>query len=108
MPLSEKDKKQIEKLFKSSDEYKNYVKAKEVVKADSELWRQINIYRKQRMELQQTASGDEIYERIEAFENNYSELLSKESAREYLDAELALCRMIQELGLLIVDAVEFE
>ncbi|MCQ2517149.1 MAG: YlbF family regulator [Lachnospiraceae bacterium] len=104
----EKEKKQIVKIIKGSDEFKAYVAAKEAAKADIDLWRQINAYRNQRTELYARSNGDEIYEKTDSFESSYAFLYANPVAKAYLDAELAVCRMVQELGFAVVEALGFE
>ncbi len=88
--------------------YQEYLKAKEEVKKDKERWETLQQYRKKRYEMQQLADGDELYERVEAFEREEQQYRTNPTVAAFLDAELALCRMMQEIFLSMVDSLDFE
>ena len=45
---------------------------------------------------------------MDAFEREYRELKTDKRVVEFLNAELAFCRMMQEVNLYIVEAMQFE
>ena len=45
---------------------------------------------------------------MDAFERDYREWKKDSRVMAFLDAELAFCRMMQDINLRIVDAVDFE
>ena len=97
----------VEKL-KDTSEYKNYVRQKEKVKAHPELKAQIDEYRKMVFEVQSLADENEIYDKMEQFENEYAEFGEDPLVNDFLEAELALCRLVQEIEEVITDALNFE
>lgn len=88
--------------------YQEYLQAKEEAKKDPELWKSLQEYRKKRYEMQQLADGYELYKRLEAFEGEEQQYRTDVRAAAFLDAELALCRMMQEIFLTMVDSLDFE
>lgn len=94
--------------LKMTETYQKYCIAKECAKKDEELWRQLCDYRKKSYEFQTMTSPEEMFDRVDAFEREYSEWKNNPKVSEFLDAELALCRMLQEIKLSIVEAMQFE
>jgi len=94
--------------LQKSDEYCNYADAKAKAKEDPILWQQICEYRRKRYEFQNLTSPEELFDRVDAFERDYREWKKDSRVTAFLDAELAFCRMMQDINLRIVDAVDFE
>ncbi len=92
----------------NSSEYRRYCEVKTSVKSDSELWQQLCNYRRKRYEFQNLTSPEELFDRVDAFEREYREWKKNPLVVEFLDAELAFCRMMQESNMRIVEAMQFE
>lgn len=88
--------------------YRKYVETKEAVKQDERLWQSLQIYRQKRHELQQQSGADELYEKLDEIEREERKFRSDARVAAFLDAELALCRMMQEIFLTMVDSLDFE
>ena len=88
--------------------YQEYLDAKEALKQDKERWETLQQYRKKRYEIQQLAGGDELYERTESFVLEEQQYRMNPQVAAFLDAELALCRMMQELNARIIGSLNFE
>lgn len=97
----------IEKM-KDTPEYRNYVREKERVKAHPELKAQIDEYRKMIFEVQSLTNEDEIYDKMEQFEREYADFGEEPMVSDFLEAELELCRLVQEIEEVITDALDFE
>lgn len=90
--------------FKCTDAYRNYQEQKQRVAEIPGLVEKINHFRRNRFEIQQY-SGDDLFERIDIFENEYQAFEEEPVVREYLAAELEICRRIQELSSAVIEAV---
>lgn len=88
--------------------YQEYLRAKNELKQDKERWETLQQYRKKRYEIQQLAGGEELYERMETFVLEEQQYRMNPKVAAFLDAELALCRMMQEIFLSMVDSLDFE
>lgn len=88
--------------------YREYDRAKKVMKENEALWEELCSFRKRRYEFQMLSSTDELFERTEALEKQEEALRQNKDAAAFLDAELALCRMMQDIFLSMVDSVDFE
>lgn len=94
--------------MQKTEEYRNYCEIKALVKEDPALWQQICDYRRKRYEFQNLTSPEELFDRVDAFERDYREWKKDKRVTDFLDAELALCRMMQEANMHIVEAMQFE
>lgn len=95
----------INKLLDTS-EYKEYALQKEKVKQYPELKEQIDAYRAKNFEMQ--TSKDMVFEKIEAFEEEYRDFRENPLVDDFLAAELAFCRLLQKNNAWIIDAIDFE
>ena len=85
--------------------YKDKLKA---LKKDEELYKKVNEYRNKRFELQKNLNPDELYDQSDRLEREYAFLYDNPVSAGYLDAEVALCRMIQDISMKITQSVDFE
>lgn len=92
--------------IRATEEYREYERQKERVRHYPELKAQIDEYRRQNFEMQ--TSGDNVFERMEQFEREYEGFRENPVVSDFLAAELAFCRMMQELNIQITEALDFE
>ncbi|MBR3040705.1 MAG: YlbF family regulator [Lachnospiraceae bacterium] len=88
--------------------YKNFIEKKRILKLDEGLWNQVGEYRRKKFEMQALLNGDEMFNRTESFEEEYRWLLSDTRVSEFLDAELAVCRLLQKISTSLIMAIDFE
>lgn len=89
-------------------EYREYCRTKESAKQDPKLWEEIMNYRLRVHEFQTSHGSDELFDRTASFEQEFAEWKKDKRVTEFLDAELALCRLIQEAFIAVVDDIGFE
>lgn len=94
--------------IRKSDIYKEYSLQKEKLKKQPELFAQVGEYRQKNFALQTSAQGDDLLERLDAFEKEYEEFRANPLVDDFLRAELAFCRMIQEVNVWITAELDFE
>ena len=99
---------QLVDAIQSSDIYKEYRKQSELVDLSGNLREKINEYRARNFELQNSSREEDILDKMEAFEREYEKFRENPLVEEYLSAELAFCRMIQEIEIRLAEAVDFE
>ena len=92
--------------IKESEVYNKYVQQLSEVKKNPELKKQIDEFRSRNFALQN--SEDIALDKMEAFEQEYANFREIPLVSEFLAAELAFCRMMQEINLRITDAMQFE
>lgn len=77
-----------------------------VVKEQPELKRQIDDFRTRNFELQ--TSKDTNFDKIDQFTRENEAFRENPLVSDFLAAELAFCRMMQEIGLYVTDQMRFE
>ncbi|MBQ3105577.1 MAG: YlbF family regulator [Lachnospiraceae bacterium] len=99
--------KQFISVLMDSKEFKRYEYQKEKIKKNPQLREQINSFRQQRLEFQ-TYEGEDLFEKIDEFEAAHENFKGKPAVREYLNAELEVCRMVQHIYHVIAEAVDVD
>ncbi|MCM1386060.1 MAG: YlbF family regulator [Bacillus sp. (in: Bacteria)] len=94
--------------IRKSDIYKEYNLQKEKLKKQPDLFARVAEYRQKNFDLQANAQGDDLFERLDAFEKEYEEFRANPLVDDFLRAELAFCRMIQEVNVWITAQLDFE
>jgi cell fate (sporulation/competence/biofilm development) regulator YlbF (YheA/YmcA/DUF963 family) len=88
--------------------YRTYCRERERIKQDPELYARVNAYRQATFELQNYTDQEQLFDRMEAYEKEYENFRENPVVEGFLQAELAFCRMMQELNILILDHLDFE
>ncbi|MBO5094871.1 MAG: YlbF family regulator [Lachnospiraceae bacterium] len=94
-----------EKL-KQTKEYRLYEIKRDRAREFPGLQEEINAYRTKNYLLQQ--SGEELFDRIDEFEREYEQFRANPVVEEYLQAELAVCRMLQDIYTQIAEAIDLD
>lgn len=99
--------RELSDILIESDIYKRYLRAKEELSRDAELMSKVMEYRKKNF-YAQNGTGDNRIEEIRRISGEYYETLSNNRVKEFLDAELILCRAIQGINNIIVDKLDLD
>lgn len=94
--------------IRETDVYKSYTMQLARLKKNPELYKQVNDYRKLNFEMQNAVQVEDLFDKMDYFEREYKEFRENVIVDDFLKAELALCRMMQEINALIVDGLNFE
>lgn len=93
--------------IKDSEEYVNYKMAKQTINLNPEIKSQIDEFEKaryeQQIEVMQTGKQDE--EKMKKVQNLYGELIQKEEAKKYFDAEFKFNILLGDVNKIISEAV---
>ena len=94
--------------IKSSDEFKNYKKYKELVKTNTEVNEKIKKFESLRYEVQISAMQglETSKEKEKELQEVYTELLEKENVKEYFDAEFKFNILLADVNKIIGEAVK--
>lgn len=101
----------IEKLVsavKQTDIYATYSFQVKKIQRYPDLMEQINAYREENFMLQSNFEGDELFDKMEEFNSKYEQFLENPVVNDYLSAETALCRMMQEINTNIIEGLDFQ
>lgn len=91
--------------IQESTEYQNLQKVEAEVSSTPGLAEKIKEFCWKNYELQNSGEED-LYDRMEAFENEYREFRTDPVVNEYLEQELKMCRILQAINARITNAVE--
>lgn len=94
--------------IKSSPEYTRYQDISARVHEQPELERQMNQFRRENFEAQNATGIWDLYERMDKLEKDYEDFRRRPLVREFLAAELALCRQLQNINLSIIRNIDFD
>ena len=94
--------------LKKSKTFQRYKDKYNALKKDEELLNKTKEYQKKRYELQRNSNADELYDKSDSLEREYAFLYENPVSRDYLYAEVAVCRMVQEICLKITQVVDIE
>lgn len=92
--------------IRNTDAYLEYQRQLAYVKEQPELKRQIDDFRTRNFELQ--TSKDTSFDKIDQFTRENEAFRENPLVSDFLAAELAFCRMMQEIGLYVTDQMRFE
>lgn len=87
-------------------EYQTYMIEKDRIKQNSDLKEEVDAYRKKNFEMQSNINIT--FEEMELFEKEHAELTEQPEVSDFLEAEMAFCRMMQEIHIQITEAIEFD
>lgn len=90
----------------NSDAYREYDLQRNRVNQYPDLKAQIDDYRCRNYEMQ--TSNDNAFDKIDQFEREYAGFRENPLVSDFLAAELAFCRMMQDINIRITEAVNFE
>lgn len=91
-----------------STEYKHYQDIRGRVHELPELEQRIHAFRKKSYETQNYGDEWDLYERVDSLEREGAEFRKDPLVNEYLDAELAICRLFQRINLELVRNMNFD
>lgn len=97
---------QLITVITESEVYCEYLTQLERVKEQPGLKEQIDDFRKRNYILQ--TGGDADFDKIKQFEKENEDFRENPYVSDFLAAELAFCRMIQDINVRVVGAVRFE
>lgn len=98
--------KQLTEAVLESEEYREYDLQRNRVNQYPELKAKIDEYRERNFRLQ--TSEENALDKLEQFEREYSGFRENPLVSDFLAAELAFCRMMQDINLRLTEALHFE
>lgn len=104
----EKCTKELVDAILESREYQDFLKIKEKVSGDPELRKKINAFRKHNFEVQNSAEVLDMYDEIDKMYKEYEEFRKNILVDEFLKRELRVCRMIQQVSVELISAVDLD
>ena len=100
--------KQLVQAIQESQEYQEFCEVREQLRRQPELRDRMNEMRRMNFELQSTAPSEELYRELNSIWKEFREFRKNPLADEFLKAELAMCRMLQQINNEITSAVDLD
>lgn len=97
---------QMVQAIRNTDAYMEYRRQLGRIKEQPELKKQIDDFRTRNFELQ--TSKDTNFDKIDQFTRENEAFRENPLVSDFLAAEWAFCRMMQEIGLYVTDQMKFE
>lgn len=91
-----------------SREYKDYQDVRKRVHGQPDLEQKIHAFRKKSYEVQNLTDEKALYARVDELEQEGSEFRKDPLVNEYLNAELAICRLFQRINWDLVSSMDFD
>lgn len=99
---------QLAQAVKESEVYREYRRQSERVDNACDMREKIDEYRVRNFELQNSVQTEDLLDKLDDFEREYEKFREDPLVEEFLDAELAFCRMMQEIDVKLAEAMDFE
>lgn len=90
------------------DIYKEYKKQEAILKNNPELLQRVRKFRADNFRLQNESGKEALLQNAQQLSRESAELRRNPEVNAYLDAELALCRLLQKVCKGIVDGIEMD
>lgn len=100
--------KKFAAYIQESDTYQEYLFQREKLKKQPELYEKVNEYRQRNFDLQNESDSEDLFDRMEEFEREYAKFRENPMVEDFLRAELAFCRMMQDIDVLLTAEIDFE
>lgn len=100
--------KALIRVIQDSREYRAFCRAKNKVSGMPELKKQIDAYRTQVYRLQYEGDVETLYDRVQEFNTEHAQFRRDPLVNEYLNSELAVCRMLQKVAAGLADALDLD
>ena len=91
---------------KDSEEYRTYKKQEEILSRNPELWQRVDQFRSNNFKLQNEANRDELFSVVGQLSRESKELRRIPEVNAFLDAELALCKLLQRICRSLTEGID--
>lgn len=104
--LTELSRYGVEAL-QATPEYAEYQRLRALVAEDPHLLARVKELMDKNFKLHQSDST-ELFELMDALTNEYEDVINNELACDFMEAEVVLCRLVQELSYRVLDGLELD
>ena len=99
--------KHVVDIFKSTVEYNDYKNLLEKMKENGDIYERVKEFRRKNFLIQQSDSGDYV-DLMDALTNEYEDVISQELVSDFMEAEAAFCKLIQDFNANVTEELEFD
>ena len=94
--------------FKESPEYVEFQKQNEILKQKPELKKRVDAFGGDNYRVQNECGSDNLFDVVEQMGKESAELRRHPEVNAYLDAELALCKMMQKICVKLAEGIDMD
>lgn len=104
----EEKAKELAELIYNSQDYKNYLSCREVLRKDTELYQKANEFRRKNFLLQVEEDADKLYDEVGRLKDEYASVHRDMRVTEFLQSEDFLCRTLQQIDKILLEKLDFD
>lgn len=93
--------------IRQSNEYKRYQEARQKLHEDPDLERAVHEFRKRNYQIQNSGNID-LFNEVDHLDWENSQMIKNPVVEEYMAAEIAYCRVVQEINWRLIEGMDFE
>lgn len=97
----------LAECIRDSQIYKNYRVQVEKIEKQPGMLDKINEFRRRNFELQSVEPSESMLDKVEAFNKEYESFSELPMVADFLQAELDLCRLMQDVQVRLTKAIDF-
>lgn len=101
----QKELDEFTEKLKQTQVFREYIRQRDRLRQQPELKKQVDEFRRKNYELQTRLYPDNIFDEMDRFQRENEQFRDIPMVHDFLAAELALCRMIQEVNYSVIKAV---
>ena len=94
--------------IKESPEYVEFQKQNEILKKNPELKERVDTFREDNYKVQNECNPEDLFDVVELMGKESAELRRHPEVNAYLDAELALCKMMQKISVKLTEGIDMD
>ena len=98
----------LKRAVQECEAYKGFQKARKELEAYPELREKVMAFRKWNYEIQNLKEEADVYAEMARLEEEYHEIRKNQIISDYLQNELALCRIMQRINLSLVGILDLD
>ncbi|MGN1188503.1 MAG: YlbF family regulator [Lachnospiraceae bacterium] len=98
---------ELKQVILDSDEYRSFDMYRRLLNETPQLKARVNEFRAANVEMQMSHDGEN-RNAMQELADDYNDLLTNSVVREFLNAELILCKMMQRIDAILVSDLELE
>ena len=92
----------------NSEEYQDFIKYRDILKEDPELMNRVNAFRGNNFRIQNEANRGELFQVMEQLNRESRELRGDPRVNLFMDAELALCKLMQRISRTLTEGIDLD
>ena len=96
------------KVLRGTSEYREYDRTLKELQRNPELYQRVNEMREKNFLIQQKEEDEDIMELMDALTNEYEDVIGMSCVTEFIEAEAAFVKMIQEFTNTVTYGLEFD